>query len=208
MGNNGMSEKRKETTGQVLKDLREETGMTAADAASQLGRTRSWLSMLEGGKSTTTLDSLIDLLCIYKCEDLSRFFELVEKKERTGEPQEHIAVTRATDWQPFTPVEGIIYELPPYRCKLDHAKLDITPATLRPGGKSGIIRHPGEEVIYVLEGRFKAVFYNDAGKIIKELLLEKGDAVHFYTSVRHEGINYSDTEEAKFLIVRSLRVFP
>lgn len=209
MGANELADKLKESTGTVLRELREQRGYSQIDVSRIIGRTTSWLSMLEAGKTTTTFNILLELLNIYECT-LSYFFESVEEKSRdTSDFKKNIAVVHVNEWQPLSLIEGMTYFLPPFKEKLQGGKLDFTPVVLKAGCSSGVVRHQGEEILYMLKGELELLFYEDlmdtpTGEPLK---LKQGDAVHFYTSIRHEGKNHTDTD-VRFLVVRSSKVFP
>jgi len=197
----------RKSTGKILNKLREERGRSQIDVCQEIGKTPSWLSMLEAGKATTTLDVLTKLLDIYNC-DLSHFFELVEEESRTIDNglKPNVAITRLDEWQVFPLMDGITYLLSPF--KLQGSKLDVTPVILKAKHRSGIIRHRGEEVLYVLSGEFILEFYEDPEgqkRIGDQYPLRQGDAVQFYTWIWHQGINNSD-QNTNFLVVRCPKI--
>jgi len=202
----------RETIGVVLKELREQHNYSQGHVCHHLNRSTSWLSMVESGKTTTTLDVLTNLLNFYEIP-LSQFFELVERRS-SHINGDNLSVTVAhihkKDWQPLQLAHGMIYLLPPYSGILKDSKLDITPIILKPGCKSGIVQHVGEEILYILEGKLILQFYEDSdgkNQIGQDFILEKDEAVHFYTSMWHQGINQTE-QTTRFLVVRFPKVFP
>jgi DNA-binding XRE family transcriptional regulator len=60
----------KEIFGERIKTLREKSGMIQADAAKEIGRTRSSYVIIEGGKVSPSADCIVDILTMFRKKKL------------------------------------------------------------------------------------------------------------------------------------------
>lgn len=168
--------------GEIMKEKRKECGLTLKALAEKTGFSISFLSQLERGKSSATLQSL---KAISKALDVSPgiFFE----GERKGEGRQNKLDQLANEEQAFT------YE--------DLAKGMNRPVftplriRLRPGDDGGdLFTHEGQEFLFVLEGVLTV-------KIEEEIYeLRPHESMMFDTSRPHYWYNYTD-EVVTFLCV-------
>lgn len=175
--------------GSTLRRLRKTANITVETAATRADVTKGYLSKVERGHSIPSIAVVGRLAEVYGVEMSDIFlapgqkgpFSLVRAGERTainrngseyGYTYEVAATSKAN------PRSEIFFLTLP--C-IDHAQLPK-------------LRHPGEEILYVLEGRIRFDF---AGTVF---MLEPGDCIQFEASYEHLGVAV-DGEEAKALLV-------
>lgn len=171
--------------GERLKFFRTGKGLSVSEAAQRAGLSRSFLTLVEAGKSDIALGRLIRLVDIYgiKLGDLSSDAQAGEEILVRAGQAEAISST----------VEGMALQvLVPAGNRL----MTPTLATLEPGGRMlEYLRHEGEEFVLIIEGRV-IVDLEGSG----ELILEQGDSLCFSAARGHAYRN--DTEQsARFLSV-------
>jgi len=196
--------------GQVLKELRENLGHSQGFVCKQLGRSTSWLSMIENGKTTTTLDVLNIILNIYGVSFL-HFFESIELRNQSKDSNESIVesivVIKKNERHPLI-IYGLSYLLP-YRKQQEFVRknrIDFVPVILLANRKSAILQHAGEEYWYVVEGVLTVYFYKADDDLLMSQTISKDDAVHFNSSIKHQAVNQTK-QPVKFVTVRLPKIF-
>jgi quercetin dioxygenase-like cupin family protein len=169
----------------ALKQLRLHQGHSLADVASATNVSKSFLSLVESGRSDITIGRLLRLVTFYgaKIDDLLP----------QDEPHDPVAVRRNEQRELRSPVEGLkLYLLAP---DIERA---LTPSlgVFEPTGASAErVTHHGEEFLYVLEGELTLELEGS-----EALQLRKGDSAYFRADRPHSYRN-SGKRVARFLTV-------
>ncbi|HWE46333.1 MAG TPA: XRE family transcriptional regulator [Caulobacteraceae bacterium] len=164
--------------GAALKALREKMDWTLADVAERTGLTISTLSKIENGRVSLNFDKLTRL-SVGLGIDIARFLEPKSLVEAVSSPGRRSA-TRAD--------EGSVIDTPNYRHiyhatdLLNKSFIPIVADVLARSREEfgDLIRHPGEEFAYVLQGAVE--LHTDA---YAPLRLKTGDSVFFDSSMGH-----------------------
>ncbi len=186
MGNEISKGKVEAKPGAALKALRAKRGLTLADVSSLTGMNVSTLSKIEHGKVALTLEKLLRLsegLGI----DMTELLGPVTKAEPKREGATRRSITRAG--------EGRSIEMPAGNYLYVASELlnkRITPIIGDVLAKSienygDLMRHPGEEYVYVLEGTLEL-----HTELYTPARLEKGDSVYFDSDLGHAYIAVGD----------------
>ncbi len=165
-----------------IRKLRESKRLTLADLAARTGLSKALLSKIENGKVSSPVSTLLSIAESLKV----RLSYLVD--DNGGQPEMKCVLVRAGERLKLdrgTEDFGFCYEM------LAHSKPDkkMEPAVLIVENRrkhAVTYTHPGEELIYVLEGRMEFTY----GK--KKFLMEAGDAIYFDGDLPHGGRNISD----------------
>jgi len=172
--------------GQRLRHLRRVAGLTIDQVAGQIGVTKGYLSKIETGLSDPSVAVLGRLAEAFGVP-MSTMFENGSGYEiSVVRAHERLALNR-----PGTK-RGYIFESLVYRKanRQFEAFLLTYPARKDPS----TYRHPGEELLYVLEGE---LLFRYAGV---DYILKPGDCVSFDARVEHQGEAHGDGP-AKALVV-------
>ena len=168
--------------GQEIKKIRKKQGLTLKTVAESTGYSISFISQLERGKSSATLESIKKIAVALQVNP-SRFFE------------EHpIQAEGISDVRKNTSMDiGIRYEdLGPNMSFKEFVPMLVT---LPSGETEGSpIVHEGQEFVYVLEGKLTVL----VGDVYHELL--PGEKIMYESTTSHYWFNYGETE-ARFLCV-------
>ncbi len=165
-----------------IRKLRESKRLTLAGLAERTGLSKALLSKIENGKVSSPVSTLLLIADSLRV----RLSHLVECD---GEPSEKKCVlVRAGERlkrDRGTEDFGFSFEM------LAHPKPGkmMEPAILVVNNRrkyAVTYTHPGEELIYVLEGKMEFIYGN------KKFLMEPGDAIYFDGDVPHGGRNISD----------------
>jgi transcriptional regulator with XRE-family HTH domain len=170
-----------------LRALRRSRGLTLAQLAAGTKISKSFLSLLEAGKSDITVGRLMRLADFYRI-NVSEILPEISSPDV-------VAVGRKGDWQLLaSPSEGIRdYLLTP------DAKRAMLPfiGVFDPGGKNReYAEHEGEEFAYVLEGTFSLKI---EGR--EPILLNEGDTVYFPAHLPHAYSNNAKRQSRLLCIV-------
>ncbi|MCT4663034.1 MAG: XRE family transcriptional regulator [Tissierellales bacterium] len=171
---NGIAEK--------IKKARQMKGYTLKEMNARTGLSVSFLSQVENGSSSlaiTSLKKIADALEV----PIKAFFDDYE---------EHSYVTKSEEQHPFKLEKANIEYR---RLSGDFPDRKIETILVKMGSNEKhreIFTHPGEELVYILEG---VLIVNLDGK---EYLLKKGDTMHYPSNIPHFWINPIDREN-KFL---------
>lgn len=160
--------------------------MTIEQVASQIGVTKGYLSKIETGLSDPSVAVLGRLAEAFGVP-MSTMFE-------SGSGYE-LSVVRANERLPLTrpgSKQGYVFESLVYRKA--NRRFEAFLLTYPTRRDPSTYRHPGEEVLYVLEGE---LLFRYAGV---EYILKPGDCVSFDARIEHQGEAYGD-QPAKALVV-------
>jgi len=172
--------------GQRLRHLRRVAGLTIDQVAGQIGVTKGYLSKIETGLSDPSVAVLGRLAEAFGVP-MSTMFE--------GGSGYELSVVRANERlglnRPSTKF-GYIFESLVYRKANRQFEAFILTYPVRKDPTT--YRHPGEELLYVLEGE---LLFRYAGV---DYILKPGDCVSFDARVEHQGEAYG-ANPAKALVV-------
>lgn len=172
------------TPGEVIRKLRKRREMTLSDVSERTGLAVSTISKLEKGQASLSYDKLV-LMSKALEVDIS---ELLEASPATALPGVALSgrriVHRAGDGQD---VETRSYRQTYLATELLNKKLVPIVAELRArtldefiAEFGALIRHPGEEFVYVLEGEVE--FHTD---LYAPVRLKTGDSMYFDSTMGH-----------------------
>lgn len=148
--------------GEKIRERRKQLGMSLRALAGETGVTASFLSQIERGAASPSIDSL---RAISKALDVPVFHFLIE-------PDEHNPVIRRNERRKLVLPQGdIVYEcLTPI-----NRKMEVVLAQLDPNdGDIPLVHHEHtEECLYVLEGELEVVLGEES------YVLGAGDTIYF-----------------------------
>lgn len=151
------------TLGERLREVRTRRGHSLAEVSKATDISRSFLSLVENGKSDITISRLTRLV---------RFYDIHVGDFLRGDDAGPAGVVRRQQQRHVPTAEGIdFYLLSP---DADHELLGMI-AAFGPGARMVEMgRHTGEEFVHVLEGRIEIRFEGEP-----PVLLESGDSITF-----------------------------
>lgn len=168
--------------GQRIRKLRKAKGANLAQLGEATGLSKALLSKIENGKVSSPVSTLALIADALQVK-LGFFLD----DEIGGETQKCVLVRRDQRIQLSKGTEqfGLYYEM------LAHQKPNkiMTPSILiveqrRPAPV--LFTHPGEELLFVLEGKMEFTYGND------KYVMEAGDCVYFDAEVPHGGRNIAE----------------
>ncbi|WP_277744347.1 XRE family transcriptional regulator [Streptomyces sp. LX-29] len=171
-----------------VRQLRKERLMTLEVLAERAGVTKSYLSKVERGQSTP---SIAISAALARALDVPLDTLFADAEELTD-----VTVTRAHERRPLTPDQeaGSHYE----GIALQASNKRMTPFMLRPPHDAGPVPfrdHPGEEFLFVHEGRAELLFPS------RSIELGPGDSVYFRATAPHKVRSLSAERAAVLLLV-------
>jgi transcriptional regulator with XRE-family HTH domain len=174
--------------GAALRALRLERRASLVEVAAATDISKSFLSLVENGRSDITIGRLLRLVNYYGAGMADLFPE--------EEQQDPIIVKRDAQREVPSPAEGIhVYLLAPNSKRTMNPTLGV----IEPGGASAEkASHAGEEFIHMLEGLLELSF-GDAEPVV----LEHGDSTYFKAERPHSYRNIGEGV-ARFITVSSL----
>ncbi|MGA5500399.1 helix-turn-helix domain-containing protein [Streptomyces umbrinus] len=171
-----------------LRALRRRASLTLESAARAAGLSPAHLSRLETGQRQPSLPMLLALARIYGTTVSELLGETVAERD---------AVVRADDMEP-TRAGGWTY----WQAGAAGRGMQSLRVHVPYGAQGDIVRvHPGEEWLYVLEGRLRLRLGDTAH------VLEPGDSAHFDSLTPHR-IAAADRDGAELLFVHTLLQSP
>lgn len=179
--------------GKRLRAARSSQGKVIEDVAEMTGLSRAYISQVETGKASPSLQTLQKLSGALNVPIASLFADdpapsgctVIRAEERPlmqyGTPDAPRAARKMIHFlsAPNRPLEMVMLELPAGAAAIDQTHT-----------------HEGEEVFYVLEGRIHAV-HGD-----REFVLEPGDSLHWEAQTPHMISNIADSP-AKVMVART-----
>ena len=173
--------------GERLGRLREQLGLTRADAAARAGLTPAFVAAVERGKTQGSIASLHKLAHVYGTNVLA-FFETQPNVRHLVRPRDRGVLSET----------GVRMELLAFGALQMQAML----FRLSPRAKSGgSYHHEGEEFIYMLSGKFE-IWLDE----LEHYILEPGDSLYFPSTRAHRWGAVGD-EEATLLWINSPPTF-
>lgn len=174
----------KETLGANIKALRKKNKMTLKTLASKTGFSISFLSQLERGKSSATLESLKKISLALGVNP-GYFFDEADEEERI--------VRRGALETEQMEKHNIYYKS--LAKSIENPAFSPLLVVLKPDQNEGnLIQHSGQEFLYVLEGQLTV-------QVDKETyVLNPSDSIMFDSRKEHYWYNYTE-EDVKFLCV-------
>ncbi len=177
--------------GKKLREARRRGGMVIDDVASQSGLSRAYISQIETGKASPTLQTV---------EKLADALQIPMAALFTND-QFRLKVTRASERQVLqfgaedAPIaeRKLIHFLTAPDQSLELVVLEI-PVGFSVGPPD--LGHEGEEAFYVLQGRVKVNIGSESH------ILEEGDSVHWAATLPHQTINIGAVK-AKLVFART-----
>jgi transcriptional regulator with XRE-family HTH domain len=179
------------TPGDTIRAIRKKLGLTLNEVGRRTGMAVSTLSKLEKGRVSLSFDKL---LAISKAlgVDMAELLEPAPHHESSGAPLRGRRVVQRAD-------EGQLVETRSYRqlylaTELLHKRM--TPIVVQLCARTmeefreefgSLIRHPGEEFVYVIEGELE--FHSE---LYAPLRLSAGDSMYFDSEMGHAYLNASD----------------
>ncbi len=179
------------TPGEVIRTLRKRREMTLSDMSQRTGLAVSTISKLEKGQASLSYDKLV-LLAKALEVDISELLEASPAAalpgvalsgrrivHRAGEGQ---VVETSSYRQTYLATELLNKKLVPIIAELRARTLDQFVAEF-----GGLIRHSGEEFVYVLDGEVE--FHTDLYAPVK---LKQGDSMYFDSTMGHAYLKASN----------------
>lgn len=180
------------TLGQRLRSRRKQIGKTLQQVASESGLTVGFISQIERGISTPSLASLYNVATAL---ETSVDYFVSKAPQRT-----HSVVSHSGQRQTYK-VGGTarFYEF--LERGFPEAKLNACLSHVPPGHRSEMMRHEGEDFVYLVSGNMR---YEVDGQTY---ILSAGDTLHFDSRKPHRGDNIGP-ETAVELWVGTMQLFP
>lgn len=168
--------------GPEIRDLRKARQMTIPDLATATGYSTGFLSQVERGKSSPSVDALHKIATALGVS-ISWFF----RNEAADDPVEREYIVRARGRRSLGFKAGITDELLSPHLR---GELELLLSRFPPGTSSGDApyTHRGEEAGVVMQGRME-LFIGD-----KRFVLETGDSFGFPSNLPHRYANVGDIE--------------
>lgn len=163
-----------------IRVVREENGMTLQELADLSGLTKGYLSKIERSKKAPPFSSLNRIA-------VALGVEVTDLLRKNGDEiqDERILLTKSGQGQIVKTV-GTLYGYS-YQALAQHKTgKNMIPYIIEPASEEkGVFSHPGEEFIYVLQGRHELVYDG------KKYIMEQGDSAYFDSGVPHSGRSLS-----------------
>jgi quercetin dioxygenase-like cupin family protein len=172
--------------GSQLREVRRRLGYSLSEVAARTSISRSFLALVESGRSDITISRLMRLISLYGIS----LADLLPQSD----PIDPIIVRRdARRLLDRSSIEGLDYFL---AAPSAHRAMMPTVVVLDPRAEMAEhARHEGEEFLYILEGTI-LLEIEDAGRF----LLEQGDTA-YYDSNRGHAYKNAGTDTAQILAV-------
>ena len=176
--------------GDVIRSVRKQRGMTLSDVSQKTGFAVSTISKLEKGQASLSYDKLVAISKALNA-DISELLEPTPRAAGGASLGGRRVVHRAGEGQA---VETRSYRQTYLANELLNKKLIPIVAELRARTLAefvaefgGLIRHPGEEFVLVLDGEIE--FHTD---LYAPLRLAAGDSLYFDSTMGHAYLKASD----------------
>jgi transcriptional regulator with XRE-family HTH domain len=165
--------------GAALKALRLKKGWSLAEVSRRSGLPMSSLSKVENDKMELTLDKLLRVSSALDT-DMAHLFTVASSPREQPEPSGRRSITRAGEGKllesPIGHYRYLAYEL--LNKQTIPMVIEVTARSLEQFGEFN--RHPGEELVFVLEGELD--LYTTSYLPVN---LKKGDSLYFDSNMGH-----------------------
>jgi transcriptional regulator with XRE-family HTH domain len=172
--------------GAALKALRLQKGWSLAEVSRRSGLPTSSLSKVENDKMELTLDKLLRVSTALDT-DMAHLFTVASAPAETAQPSGRRSITRAGEGKllesPIGHYRYLAYEL--LNKQSIPMVIEVTARNLEEFGE--LNRHPGEELVFVLEGELD--LYTTSYLPVN---LKKGDSLYFDSNMGHAYIAVGD----------------
>ena len=180
------------TLGSRLKDRRKALGKTQQQVAEEADLTVGFISQIERGISTPSLASLYNLAKALETT--------VDSFVSTAPARKHSVVSHSGQRQTYK-VGGTSRYYEFLERGFPEAQLNACISHVPPGHASEVMRHEGEEFVYLVSGE---MLYEVDGIAYR---LSAGDTLHFDSRKPHQGTNVG-RDTAIELWVGTMKLFP
>jgi DNA-binding transcriptional MerR regulator/quercetin dioxygenase-like cupin family protein len=171
------STKSSKNLGQKLRELRIQQGVTLQQVAAGTALSAGFLSSLERSQTNASIVTLQKLAKFYHTNIVSFFDDPGTRRQKLVRPNER----KILEAQPGTHIEMLAF---------GQTQMESQIWRIAPGVSSGgAYSHEGEELIYLIRGRFEIWLDND-----EHYLLQPGDSLYFSSSQSHHWLNPGKTE--------------
>lgn len=175
--------------GQGLRDRRNELGLTLKEVADAAGLSVGFISQVERDLTAPSLSSLASIAQVLDTH-LTQFL---------SQPSANTAFTRRNA-RPVYSVASNAQQYERVSTLFDGSMLNSVIVHEPPGHRAEPIRHPGEEIFFILDG---AITVEVEGESI---VLSAGDSIHFDSTRQHSNWNHT-SQTSTFLHVCTMDVF-
>ena len=177
--------------GTVVRDYRKKRNLTLKKVATKAGISEGFLSQVENNVNSPSVETLMKI-CNAIGVNASDILNKIEKQEK-------LVLLRRGDWKdvdvPHTGFATRRFFPPENRAVIDSAILVIEPGTSIPVRKN--IKN-GQELLCVLNGSLELVYGE------RNIELEKGDTVHFWSEPTKQMIRNKSSERTTVLWVGTI----
>ncbi|QGP92624.1 HTH-type transcriptional regulator PuuR [Neomoorella glycerini] len=181
--------------GATIRLQRMAKGISIRELARLTGLSPSAISQIETGKSVPNILTMKAIAEALGISVISFLMENLDTKISLVKPEERPRLIRNS-----TPTGDLIEE---FLTRGRNFQMEPAVITVPPEADSGrAISHPGEELIFILEGELKYILEG-----VNDYNLKKGDCLYYPCTIPHRWRNPSRQIEAQFLIVATPSLF-
>ena len=177
--------------GRRLREARLRSGYVIDDIAAMSGMSRAYISQVETGKASPSLQTVEKLADALKIPMATLFVD-DDFGVRVTRSSERQVIQFGAEDAPL-PERKLIHFLSAPDRSLELVILEI-PVGFAAGPPD--LGHEGEEAFFVLEGRVKVIINSETH------ILEQGDSVHWSAALPHQTVNVGNTK-AKLVFART-----
>ncbi|MGI9136751.1 MAG: helix-turn-helix domain-containing protein [Candidatus Nanopelagicales bacterium] len=175
--------------GRRLRDLREASGLALHEVADQTGVSKSFLSLVEVGRSDLSVNRFMRICEFYGVKPSAFLRGASEDTDGASSDSDHF----------LSPAEGseLVMLRPP-----DAGSALLPVMTIyKPGAVTETFQHAGDEFVFVVEGRIRLVISGDSGE--ESILLKERESHYFNGESAHRFENPDKRRKAIKLSVQS-----
>src|SRR6056297_47478 len=172
--------------GNKIRRLRLSLGLTQEDVAARADLARSFISQVETGKTSPTLENLERIIKAVG-SDLRSFFSDYKSQKVLYKKEERVPV--------YDEPEGITSQM--LMNEVEDKKIDSFIVTLEPGAETEAEDfHEGDEFGFILEGEM--TLYLDE----KAFEMEEGDCFYYQADKVHKVVNHGKEKRTRLLWIK------
>ena len=176
--------------GHKIKQMRQKSEMSLQEVAEKTGISAAFLSLVENGRSGISIGNLQKILDVYgnKLSDLYEETPLKSKVLRLDQCK-HLGYDTE--------------DISSYILVNDPKNSPIFPVHFRlnPGASIGPITHAGDEVTFIIEGRFEFIFENPETGEVERYIAEKWDTVKYSGKLIHTVTKVSNAPSVLYSVI-------